>query len=42
MDGYIGEVKYFAGTYAPENWMFCEGQQLSIPQNTALFAVIGT
>jgi microcystin-dependent protein len=41
MDGFIGEVKYFAGTYAPMNWVFCEGQQLSIVQNQALYSIIG-
>jgi microcystin-dependent protein len=42
MEGFIGEVKYFAGTYAPKNWMFCEGQQLNIAQYTPLYSLIGT
>ena len=41
MDGYIGEIKMFAGTYAPENWVFCEGQLLSIQNYTSLYAIIG-
>lgn len=42
MDGFIGEVKYFAGPYAPMNWAFCEGQQLPIVQYTPLYSLIGT
>jgi microcystin-dependent protein len=42
MDGFIAEVKYFAGTYAPSGWMFCEGQQLPINQYTPLYSLIGT
>lgn len=41
MDGYIGEVKMFAGTFAPVGWMFCQGQQLNIQQNAALYSIIG-
>lgn len=40
MEGFIGEVKYFAGTYAPSGWMFCQGQQLSIVQFTPLYSLI--
>ena len=32
----------FAGNFAPRNWMFCNGQLLSIAQNTALFSILGT
>lgn len=39
---WIGEVKLFAGSYAPPNWAFCNGQLLNIADNTALFAIIGT
>lgn len=42
MDEYIGIVKIFAGTFAPKGWMFCQGQILSIAQNTALFSILGT
>lgn len=34
-------IKIFAGNFAPKNYMICEGQTLSIRQNTALYAVIG-
>lgn len=39
---FIGEVKLFAGNFAPRGWAFCNGQLLSITQNTALFAILGT
>ncbi|MFO1369555.1 MAG: tail fiber protein [Marinagarivorans sp.] len=41
-DAYIGEIRMFAGDYAPENWMLCLGQTIAISSNNALFAVIGT
>ncbi len=40
-DPFIGEIRLFAGTFAPYGWAFCDGQQMSIQQNTALFSVIG-
>ena len=39
---YIGEIRIFAINFAPRGWMPCEGQLLPIPQNTALFALLGT
>jgi microcystin-dependent protein len=39
---FIAQISLFAGTFAPRGWMFCNGQMLSIAQNTALFALIGT
>jgi microcystin-dependent protein len=39
---WIGEIKLFAGNYAPPNWAFCNGQLINIADNTALFAIIGT
>lgn len=42
MEGYIAEVRMFAGNFAPRGWAFCQGQILSIAQNTALFALLGT
>lgn len=42
MNGFIGEIRYFAGNFAPRNWAFCEGQLMSISQNTALFSILGT
>lgn len=41
MDPYIGEIRLFAGTYAPVGWLLCCGQQLPIQQYQALYAVIG-
>ncbi len=41
-DGMLGEVKIFAGNFAPRGWAFCEGQLMAIEQNTALFSVLGT
>ncbi len=42
MNGTIGEIRLFAGNFAPRNWAFCDGQLLSIASNTALFSIIGT
>jgi microcystin-dependent protein len=39
---YIGEIRMFAGNFAPNGWMFCEGQPLPISENDALFTLIGT
>ncbi len=39
---YIGEIRMFAGNFAPVGWMFCEGQTLPISENDALFTLIGT
>lgn len=39
---YIGQITLFAGNFAPRGWAFCEGQLLSIAQNTALFSILGT
>lgn len=41
-EGFIGEIKMFAGNFAPRTWAFCEGQLLPIAQNTALFSILGT
>jgi microcystin-dependent protein len=37
----LGEVKLFAGNFAPAGWAFCNGQLLTIAQNTALFSLLG-
>ena len=42
MDPFIGEIRMFAGNYAPKDWAFCNGQILPITQNTALFSLLGT
>ena len=39
---FIGEIRLFAGNFAPNGWMFCEGQQMAIAENDALFTLIGT
>lgn len=40
-DAYIGEIRVFAGNFAPKGWAFCNGQLMSIQQNTALFSILG-
>jgi len=42
MDAIIGEIKIFAGNYAPQGWLFCQGQLVSIVEYETLFTVIGT
>ena len=39
---YVGEIRMFAGNFAPNGWMFCEGQTLPISENEVLFQLIGT
>ena len=39
---YVGEIRMFAGNFAPVGWMFCQGQLLSIADNDVLFNLIGT
>src|SRR5258708_11061985 len=39
---YVGEIRVFAGNFAPAGWMFCEGQLLPIDQYETLFNLIGT
>ncbi|MCC6726579.1 MAG: phage tail protein [Saprospiraceae bacterium] len=42
MEGYIAEIRMFAGTFAPKYWAYCAGQILAIAQNQALFSLLGT
>ena len=42
MDPYIGQSIMFGGNFAPRGWALCNGQLLSIAQNTALFSILGT
>lgn len=42
MEPYIGEIRMFAGNYAPEGWAFCNGSLIVISENEALFSLIGT
>jgi microcystin-dependent protein len=39
---FLGSIILFAGNFAPRGWAFCNGQLLSIAQNTALFSLLGT
>lgn len=39
---YIGEIRMFAGNFAPAGWWFCDGSQMPISENEALFQLIGT
>lgn len=41
-DTFIGEIRMFGFNFAPRGWVFCQGQLLSIAQNTALFSLLGT
>lgn len=41
-DPYIGEIRPFGFNFAPQGWAQCNGQLLSIAQNTALFSILGT
>jgi microcystin-dependent protein len=42
MNPFIGLICMFGGNFAPRGWAFCDGQLLSIAQNTALFSILGT
>ena len=39
---FLGEIRMFGFQFAPSGWALCNGQLLSISQNTALFALLGT
>jgi microcystin-dependent protein len=41
-DQYVGEIRIFAGNFAPQGWAQCAGQTLAISQNAALFSILGT
>ena len=42
MDPFVAEIRIFPFNFAPKGWSFCDGQLLSISQNTALFSLLGT
>jgi len=42
MPPYVGEIRMFAGNFAPAGWMLCQGQLLPISENEVLFQLIGT
>lgn len=39
---FLGEIRMFAGTFAPRGWAFCDGQLLAVSSNDALFSLFGT
>lgn len=39
---YVGEIRMFAGNFAPAGWNFCDGSLLSISEQETLFNLIGT
>ena len=39
---YVGEIRIFAGNFAPAGWMFCEGQLLAISEYDSLYQLLGT
>lgn len=42
VETFLGEIRMFAGNFAPTGWAFCQGQLLPIAQNQALFSLLGT
>jgi microcystin-dependent protein len=42
MEPFLGQISIFGCNFAPVGWAFCQGQTLSIAQNTALFSLLGT
>ena len=42
MTPYLGEIRIFAGVFAPQNWMLCNGAELQINEYQALYALLGT
>ncbi|MGE7694706.1 phage tail protein [Lysinibacillus sp. NPDC094177] len=41
-ESYLGEIRMFAGNYAPQGWALCDGKELEISENEALFVLLGT
>jgi len=39
---FVGEIRMFAGNFAPQGWALCDGQLLAVGQNDALFSLLGT
>ncbi|QMU63949.1 MAG: phage tail protein [Flavobacteriaceae bacterium] len=42
MESYLAEIRLFAGTFAPENWAFCDGRVIAISDNEKLYSLLGT
>lgn len=41
-DPFVGEIRMFAGNFAPRSWAYCDGQLLAVSSNDALFSLLGT
>ena len=41
-DPFVGEIRMFAGNFAPRGWALCDGQLLAVSQYDALFSLMGT
>lgn len=41
-ESFLGEIRMFAGNFAPRNWAYCDGQLMSIAQHDALYSLLGT
>lgn len=41
-DPFVGEIRMFTGNFAPQDWLFCQGQELNVMNYNLLFSVIGT
>ncbi|MGD7478446.1 phage tail protein, partial [Ralstonia pseudosolanacearum] len=41
MEPFIGEIRLFAGNYAPQGWLLCQGQLIDISSNEILYALLG-
>lgn len=41
-DPYLGEIRMFGGNFPPRGWAFCNGMELAISENEALYSLIGT
>jgi microcystin-dependent protein len=39
---FVGEIRMFAGDFAPRGWAFCDGQLIAVSSNDALFSLLGT
>ena len=42
MEPFLGEIELVGFNFAPQNWALCNGQELPIPQNVALYSLLGT
>ncbi len=42
MEGTVGEIRLFAGNFAPRGWAFCHGQEMKVTDNQSLYSVLGT